>query len=131
MAKPQFSSADEYIAAQPETMQGILERVRSAILKALPRAEEVISYNILAYKLNDEAVLHLAAWKGHYSLHGSTAAVQAAFKRELKPYKISRGTIRFPLSQPIPLDLIKRIAKFRANEVKQRASAKGASHKKR
>jgi uncharacterized protein YdhG (YjbR/CyaY superfamily) len=122
---------DGYIASQPEAIRGTLERVRNAILKALPRAEEVISYNILAYKLNDEAVLHLAAWKGHYSLHGSTAAVEAAFKRELEPYEISRGTIRFPLSQPVPLDLIKRIAKFRANEVKQRAKAKGAAPKKR
>jgi uncharacterized protein YdhG (YjbR/CyaY superfamily) len=131
LARAHFKTVDGYIASQPEAIRGTLERVRNAIREALPRLEEVISYNMLGYKLNDEAVLHLAAWKGHYSLHGSTAAVEAAFKRELEPYEISRGTIRFPLSQPVPLDLIKRIAKFRANEVKQRASAKGAARQKR
>ncbi len=117
MAKTDFKSVDEYIASQPEAVQGILERVRSTIRKAVPGAEEVISYKIPTYKLHGRPVLYFAGWKQHYSLYPATDRVVAAFKDDLAPYEVSKGTIRFPLSQPVPVKLIGRIAKFRAKEV--------------
>ena len=124
MAKTDFKSVDEYIASQPGTVQGILERVRSAIRNALPEAEEVISYKMPAYKLRGGAVLFFAGWRRHYSLYPTGERVVAAFKDELSPYEVSKGTIRFPLSEPVPVRLIGRIAKFRAKEVAEREKAR-------
>jgi uncharacterized protein YdhG (YjbR/CyaY superfamily) len=104
--------------------------VRSTIRKALPRAEEVISYQIPAYKLGG-VVLYFAGWKQHYSLYPATERLVAAFKDELAPYELSKGTIRFPLSRPVPVGLIGRIAKFRAKEVAERVKAKAATPKQR
>ena len=129
MAKTDYQSVDAYIAAQPEAMQGILESVRSAIRQAVPGAVEVISYQIPAYKLPGGTVIFFAGWKEHYSLYPATDGVVAAFKDELAPYKLSKGTIRFPLSQPVPADLIARIAKLRAEEVHAAAAAKAALRK--
>ncbi len=124
MAKTDVTSVDEYIASQPEALQGILERVRSAIRKAVPGAEEVISYKIPAYKLHGADLLYFAGWKQHYSLYPANERVVAAFKNDLAPYEISKGTIRFPLSGPVPVKLIERIARFRAKEVADRNKAK-------
>jgi uncharacterized protein YdhG (YjbR/CyaY superfamily) len=131
MAKTDFKSVDDYIAKQPETVQGVIERVRSTIRKALPKAEEGISYQIPTYKLHGGAVLYFAVWKQHYSLYPSTARLVAALKEDLAPYEVSKGTIRFPLSQPVPVRLIGRIAKFRAKEADERQKAKAALSKKR
>jgi uncharacterized protein YdhG (YjbR/CyaY superfamily) len=131
MAKTDFKSVDEYIASQPETVQGILERVRNTIRKALPGAEEVISYKIPAYKLHGNPVLYFAGWRQHYSLYPATDHIVAAFKDDLAPYEVNKGTIRFPLSQPVPAKLIGRIAKVRAQEVNEREKAKAATPKKR
>jgi uncharacterized protein YdhG (YjbR/CyaY superfamily) len=120
MAKTGFKNVDEYIAAQPEAAQAVLGSVRSAIRKALPKAEEVISYKMPAYKLKGEVVLFFAGWKRHYSLYPAGDKLVAAFKPELAPYKISKGTIQFPLDQPVPVKLIERIAKFRSTEVAKR-----------
>lgn len=114
--KTGFKSVDEYVAAQPEAVQGVLRRVRNLIRKALPRAQEVISYQIPAYKIDGERVLFFAGWKQHYSLYPAGARLVAAFKEELAPYEVSKGTIRFPLSAAVPARLIGRIAKFRAKE---------------
>lgn len=114
MAKTDFRSVDEYIASQPEAVQGVLKRVRSIIRKAVPGAEEVISYKIPTYKLHGGPVLYFAGWRQHYSLYPVTDQVVAAFKDDLAPYKVSKGTIRFPFSEPVPLKLIERIARFRA-----------------
>jgi len=126
MAKTNFKSVDEYIATQPETVQPILERVRGTIRKAVPRAEEVISYQIPAYKMNGGAVLYFAGWKQHYSLYPSSDRLVKAFKGDLARYTVSKGTIRFPLDQPVPAKLIADIAKFRAKETADRATAKAA-----
>jgi uncharacterized protein YdhG (YjbR/CyaY superfamily) len=131
MAKTDFKSVDEYIASQPETVQGVLERVRNTIRKALPGAEEVISYKIPTYKLDGNPVLYFAGCRQHYSLYPATDRIVAAFKDDLAPYEVNKGTIRFPLSQPIPAKLIGRIAKVRAKEVAEREKAKGATPKKR
>ena len=115
---------DEYLAAQPDAAQRILGRVRSAIRKAMPEAEEVISYKIPAYKLHGRVVLYFAGWKEHYSLYPAKATLVAEFREELAPYELSKGTIRFPLSQPVPAKLIERIAKFRAQETAGRTKPK-------
>jgi len=116
-----FSTVDEYIAAQPLAVQKILDRVRGAIRKALPGADELISYKMPTYVLGSERVLHFAVWKQHYAIYAATAQVVAAFGDELAAYEIDKGTIRFPLSGPVPVKLIGRIAKFRAKEVATRA----------
>jgi uncharacterized protein YdhG (YjbR/CyaY superfamily) len=132
MAKNDFNSVDDYIASQPETVQVVLERVRSAIRKAVPEAEEGISYRIPTYKLRGLPVLYLAGWKQHYSLYPCTARLVAAFKGDLAPYEVNnKGTIRFPLAQPVPVKLIERIAKFRAKEVARPEKAKSAALRKR
>ncbi|MBM3764712.1 MAG: DUF1801 domain-containing protein [Acidobacteria bacterium] len=104
---------DNYFAAQPK----ILGRVRAAIRKAMPEAEETISYNIPTYKIGGRAVLYLAGWKEHFSIY----PIGAAFGDEIKPYIAGKGTLKFPFARKAPITLIARIAKFRAAE----ARAKG------
>jgi uncharacterized protein YdhG (YjbR/CyaY superfamily) len=121
-----LNSVDDYIALQPKAAQNILDRVRRAIRKALPQAEEVISYNMPTFKLNGQPVLYLAGWKRHYSLYPCAGPIIEAFKDDLAPYEVnSKGTIRFPLSEPVPLKLIERLAKFRALEIGKRVSTGG------
>ncbi len=127
MAKTNLNSVDEYIASQPQAAQEILKRVQDAIRKALPKAEETISYKIPTYKLPGGPVLYFAGWKRHYSLYPASAPLVSAFKDELAPYEIEKGTIRFPISEPVPVKLIERIAKFRAKEVAERQKAKTAA----
>ena len=122
MAKTDFKSVDAYIATQPEATQSLLKRVRSIIRAAIPTAEETISYQIPAYKLPGGAVIYFAGWKQHYSIYPATDAVVAALGPELARFKVSRGTIRFPLTEPIPEQLIEAIARLRAKEVHERAA---------
>jgi len=120
MAKTNFQSVDEYLSTLPAEVQAVLGRVRGAIRKALPDAEEHISYQIPAYKLDGKTALYFAGWKEHFSLYPVGAALVAAFGDELVPFAVSKGTIRFPLSQPVPVKLIERIAKFRGEEARAR-----------
>ena len=122
MAKGDFKSVDEYIASQPEAVQGILERVRATIRKAVPRAQEIISYKMPTYTLGGNRLLHFSVWKRHYAIYAATDQVLAAFRDELAAYEVDKGTIRFPLSEPVPVKLIERIAKFRAKEVASRST---------
>jgi len=131
MAKTGFKSVDEYIASQPEAAQGVLKRVRRSIRKALPGAEEIISYQIPAYKLDGRTVIYFAGWRQHYSVYPSSDRLVAWFKDDLARYEVSKGTIRFPLSEPVPVKLIEAVAKFRAKEVAEREKAKAAAPKKR
>ena len=129
MAKTDFKSVNEYIASKPKDVRVALRRVRSAIRKAVPAAEEVISYQIPTYKLNGVPVLFFAGWKQHYSLYPAGDAVVAAFKDELATYELSKATIRFPLTANVPVKLIERIAKFRAEQLTMREKGKGARRK--
>lgn len=113
---------DEYLAGLPPAAQRVLKRVRSAIRKATPGAEETISYGIPTYKLHGRPVVYFAGWKAHYSIYPSGSRLLAAFKKELVPYEIAKGTIRFPLSEPAPVKLIEGIARFRASEVEESAA---------
>ena len=102
MANTDFQSVDEYLATQPPASQRALERVRSAIRKAVPDAEEMISYQIPAYRLGGRRLIYFAGWTQHYSLYPVTAQLVHALSDQLAPYAVGKGTIRFPLSQPVP-----------------------------
>ena len=117
MAKVAFATVDDYISAQPEPVQPILARVRSAIRKAVPLAAESISYHMPTYKLQGEVLLYFAGWKQHYSLYPATDGVLQAFREELSEFKVEKGTIRFPLTRAVPVRLIASIAKQRAQEL--------------
>ena len=125
MAKTDYKSVDDYLAAQPIEARGMLEQVRAVIRAALPDAEERISYQIPAYRGAGGTFLYFAGWKAHYSIYPASAALVAAFAEELQPYELSKGTIRFPYDAPIPEELIGRIARFRADEAAEKARAKG------
>jgi uncharacterized protein YdhG (YjbR/CyaY superfamily) len=126
MTKTSFTSVDHYIAAQPEAVQGVLERVRGIVRKAVPGAQEAISYQIPTYRLHGRPVIYFAGWKEHYSLYPLTKAVAAAFKEKLARYVVSKGTIRFPLDEPVPASLIAGIARVRAKEVAEQAKPTAA-----
>jgi uncharacterized protein YdhG (YjbR/CyaY superfamily) len=120
MAKTKFVNVDEYISMQPEAAKLALRLVRSTIREALPGAEEVISYNMPAYKLHGAIALYFAGWRQHYSLYPAGERLMAALKDRLASHMVNKGTIRFPLSEPVPVELIERIAKFRAKEATHR-----------
>ncbi len=128
MAKTSFQSITDYIASKPRPVQTILKRVRSAIRKAIPKAEEGISYQIPTYKLNGTYVIYFAGWKEHYSLYPIHESLVAQFKDELSGYKTSKGTLRFPLTEPVPSDLIELIVRFRVKQLAE--SEKGRGRKK-
>jgi uncharacterized protein YdhG (YjbR/CyaY superfamily) len=110
-------NTDQYIAGFPRTVQGVLKRVRNTIRKAVPGAEETISYRIPTYKLHGHLVLYFAGWAHHYPLYPSTDRLVAALEKEFVPYELSRGPTRFRLGNPVPVKLIERISRFRAKEV--------------
>jgi uncharacterized protein YdhG (YjbR/CyaY superfamily) len=123
---------DEYIAGFPRTAQVALRRVRTAIRAALPKAEEAISYRIPTYRLHGRYVIYFAGWKQHYSLYPADERLVSAFKDRLAPYEVNgKGTIRFPLSEPVPVKLIAGIARFRGKDVGVREKARAAAPKKR
>jgi uncharacterized protein YdhG (YjbR/CyaY superfamily) len=129
LAKTRYTSVDAYIASKPAEARTALERVRAAIRKAVPRAEESLSYQIPVYTLDGVPVVYFAGWKEHYSLYPVNDALVAAFERELAPYQRSKGTIRLPLSEPVPVRLIGRIARFRAEQLTARDQGKGGRGK--
>jgi uncharacterized protein YdhG (YjbR/CyaY superfamily) len=126
LAKTAFRSVDEYIASKPKAVRAVLERVRGAIQTAVPSAEENISYQIPVFTLDGVPVLYFAGWKQHYSLYPASEALVAAFRDELGNYERTKGTLKFPLFEPVPVSLIKRIARFRADQLRKRGSGKGA-----
>jgi len=118
-------SVSAYLARFPRPVQKVLKQVRGTIQKAVPKAKEVISYSIPAYKLDGGYVIYFAGWKAHYSLYPANRRLVTAFKDDLAPYEVNnKGTIRFPLSEPVPVKLIANIAKFRARDVTERAKMK-------
>ncbi len=124
MTKTTYTSVDEYIASQPDRTRGILERVRATIRKAIPGAEETLSYQIPTYKIGGTAAIYFAGWKEHFSIYPATQTLMTDLGDDLAPYKISKGTIRFELSDAVPVKLITRIAKHRMAEVRAKVKAK-------
>jgi uncharacterized protein YdhG (YjbR/CyaY superfamily) len=120
MKRTGFPSVDAYIEAQPEAARAALERVRQTILRVLPDAEETISYNMPAIQVRGAVILYFAGWKQHFSLYPVSAAVLAECGVEAGGYKAEKGTIRFPLTEPVPVRLIERIARVRTAEAAER-----------
>lgn len=109
-----YRTIDEYIIKFPPNVQNILQKIRQLIKDLAPKAKETISYQIPTFKLNGNLV-HFAAYKNHIGFYPTPSAIKE-FKNELSIYKLGKGTIQFPINQPIPYDLIKKIVKFRINE---------------
>lgn len=118
-SRNQLKTIDEYIAKQQENIREILEELRRTIKESAPKAEEAISYGMPAFKLNGNLV-YFAAWKNHIGFYPGDSSANEAFKKELSPYKTSKGAIQFPLNKPIPLDVVKKIVKFRVKENESR-----------
>src|SRR6267378_7762585 len=119
--KKQFRTIDEYIETFPKDVQPILEKVRQTIRKAAPKAVEAISYQMPTFKLNGKGLVYFAGYKSHIGFYPIPSGIEA-FKKELSAYKQGRGSVQFPIDEPLPLALVSRIVKFR---MKQDASKKG------
>jgi len=109
-----FQTIDEYIGSFPKNIQVILQELRQAIRESAPNAQEAISYRIPVFKLNGYLVW-FAAFKDHVGFYPRASGI-AAFKEKLSAYDVSKGTVRFPMDKPIPLDLVREIVKFRVKE---------------
>jgi uncharacterized protein YdhG (YjbR/CyaY superfamily) len=114
MARAKFETIDQYIASFPKDTQAILTTVRETIRKAVPDANEGISYQIPTFKLNGKHVLYFAAFKAHYSVFGASQAVRTRFRKELAGFEQAKGTIQFPFDKPVPVKLIRDLAKAQA-----------------
>jgi len=125
--KSGFNSIDEYIATFPKDIQKILEELRAAIKAAAPDSEEKISYQMPTFFLNGNLV-HFAAFKKHIGFYPTPSGIEA-FQKELSVYDGAKGSVQFPIDEPMPLKLISRIVKFRAAENKKKAKIKSVTKK--
>jgi len=104
-----FATVDEYIGSFPDDVGIILEEIRHRIRAGVPQAAETISYQIPTFTLDGSAFVYFAGWKHHVAVYPIPSGDEA-FERELAPYRAAKGTLKFPLKQPIPFDLIERVA---------------------
>jgi uncharacterized protein YdhG (YjbR/CyaY superfamily) len=116
--KKQFKTIDEYIKTFPKDIQGILEKMRQTVKKAAPEAIESISYQMPAFKLSGKNIVYFAAWKKHIGFYPTPSDTEA-FKKELSQYKVSKGSIQFPLDIQIPYELVKKIVIFRMKDLEK------------
>jgi uncharacterized protein YdhG (YjbR/CyaY superfamily) len=115
------NSIDEYIAGFPPETQKVLEELRALIQASAPDATETISYAIPTFDLNGKHLVHFAGYERHVGLYPAPSGLEA-FKEDLKPYKRGKGSVQFPLGQPLPKDLIRRIVEFRVEQNTGKAS---------
>jgi len=120
MAKTNFQTIDEYIAACPEESRAYLRQIRKLTHALAPDAKEKISYQIACFELNSRNLIHFAGWKKHVSLYPIPAGSEA-FVRQIEPYANDRCTLKFPLDEPLPLKLIERVVKLHIKENKKKA----------
>jgi uncharacterized protein YdhG (YjbR/CyaY superfamily) len=120
--KSAFNAIDEYIAAFPPEVQATLQELRATIRAAAPEASEKISYQMPTFFLQGNLV-HFAAYKHHIGFYPTPSGIEA-FAQELAAYPLSKGAVRFPIDQPLPLELIRRIVAFRVAENLERAKGK-------
>lgn len=123
-----YASVEDYFQSQPQPVREGLEQIRKAIRQVVPDAEEVISYCMPAFK-QEGILIWYAATKKHYGFYPKSNVIHV-FGEQLKPYDLSKGTIRFPIGKPLPLQLIKDIVRFRVKENKELAEAKKVVAKK-
>jgi uncharacterized protein YdhG (YjbR/CyaY superfamily) len=115
VAKTDFKTADDYVATFAPEVWAILQKVRDAIRRGAPGADEVISYQMPTFRFHG-LICHLGAYRKHYSLFGLSAATREVFEEELAPYATSKGTVQFPLDEPVLVRLISALAKQQARE---------------
>jgi len=127
MMTPKVNSIDEYIALFPKDVQKLLEQMRQTIKKAAPKAEEVISYSMPAFKQNGMLV-YFAGYKNHIGFYPTASGIKN-FQKEIAVYKNSKGAVQFPLDQPLPIGLITKIVKFRLGENTEKAKLKKSTSK--
>ncbi len=104
-------SIDDYIAGFPADIQAILEQIRATIAKLAPTAEEAIKYAIPTFVLNGRNLVHFAAFKNHIGFYPTPTGIES-FQKDLSKYKQGKGSVQFPLDEPMPLALITKIVKF-------------------
>ena len=114
------TSIDDYIAEYPAETQQKLQQVRAAIKETAPDAVETISYAIPTFDLNKKHLVHFAGYATHVGFYPSPSGMEA-FEADFQPYKRAKGSVQFPLDQPLPLDLIRRVVAFRVAEVSTKA----------
>ncbi len=122
---------DAYIEARPAAARRRLQQLRRIIRKAVPDAEETISYKIPAYKFGGRVLLYFAGWDEHYALYPASRGVFTAFASELAAFELGKGTIRFPLTKPVPATLIERIVAFRVAEANERRGSRSEGRRSR
>lgn len=127
-SKTKFITVDEYIDSLPPKAKKAVIEMRRIVRAAAPEAIEVISYNMPALKYHG-MLLYYAAWKEHVGLYGSMGTLTKVFAKELSRYVFSKGTIQFPLDNPLPEKLIQKLVHFRVNENKEKGEAKRAAKK--
>ena len=113
--KKAFKTIDEYISGFPKEAQVVLRELRQEIRKSAPEAEETISYGIPTFDLNGFHLVHFAAYKNHIGFYPTSSGIRA-FQKDLSSFKTSKGAVRFPLTEPIPFDLVRKIVRFRVKE---------------
>lgn len=116
-----MNTVDQYIATFPENIQQLLHEVRQVIIQTAPEAIESISYAMPAYKFNGKPLVYFAGYKSHIGFY-ATPTGHEAFAGELSIYKQGKGSVQFPVNEPLPLDLIKRIVTFRLKENEAKTS---------
>ena len=114
LPRKEFKTVYEYIAAFPRNVQRVLEELRQVVRDSAPGAVEAISYGIPTFKLNGNLV-HFGAFKNHIGFFPTSSGIEA-FKEKLRGYEVSKGTVRFPFNEPLPIDLIKEMVRFRVKE---------------
>ena len=115
MSNTNFQSIDEYIAACPPDSQAYLREIRNLIRSLVPDAKEKISYQIACFELNGMNLIHFAGWKKHISLYPVPAGDEA-FESEVSQYVDGKGTVKFPLDEPLPMKLVKKIIKLHLSQ---------------
>jgi len=115
--RAQFADIDAYIASFPPEIQEKLSGIRAAVRRAVPEALEAVRYGIPTFRLSGTNLVHFAAFPDHLSFFPTASGVER-FRQELSGYTLRKGTIHIPLDRPVPSDLLERIAKFRAAEVR-------------
>jgi uncharacterized protein YdhG (YjbR/CyaY superfamily) len=111
MQKGEYKTVDEYIALFPQEIQSILNQIRQIVKTHAPEAEESINYMMPAYKTHGKPLVYFAAMKNHIGFY-ATPTGNEAFKKELANYVVGKGSIQFPLNQPMPFDLMAEMVKF-------------------
>jgi uncharacterized protein YdhG (YjbR/CyaY superfamily) len=110
-----MNEVDKYIAGFPDHVKGLLNQIRTVIRETAPDAVECISYGMPAYKLNKKPLVYFAGYARHIGFY-ATPAGHEKFEAELSRYKQGKGSVQFPIDQPLPLDLVKRIVEFRMDK---------------